>query len=87
MDVHTGLISTAEQISELAAELRGRQIIAYDTEFIRENTFYPIVEIIQVATEEKSWLVDAQAFKGKFRPGPQGGFDPANSAAARRFQG
>ncbi len=71
-----GLLSTAEQIRALADELRKKEVIAFDTEFIRETTFYPIVEIIQVATDEQSWLVDAQAFKKGFRPGPRGGFDP-----------
>ncbi|MGK5089523.1 HRDC domain-containing protein [Bdellovibrionota bacterium FG-2] len=73
------LLSTAKEIEDLAAALRdpkNNNVIAFDTEFIRENTFFPIVEIIQIATEEESWLVDAQAFKKSFRPGPAGGFDP-----------
>lgn len=53
-----------EQISELAAELSRESIISFDTEFIRESTFYPVVEVIQVGTEKKSWLIDAQAFRG-----------------------
>src|SRR6185312_2532005 len=76
MPAHPTLITTAGQIRELADKLKGRDIIAFDTEFIRESTFYPIVEIIQVATDEESWLVDAQAFKKGFRPGPRGGYDP-----------
>jgi ribonuclease D len=83
---HPGLISTAEQVQELAAKLRGRDVIAFDTEFIRESTFYPIVEIIQIATEEESWLVDAQAFKKGHRPGPRGGFDPALKPLLEIFQ-
>ncbi|MBC7693595.1 MAG: HRDC domain-containing protein [Methylotenera sp.] len=47
----------------MSAKLREHDIIAFDTEFIRETTFYPCVEIIQIATDEESWLVDAQAFK------------------------
>jgi ribonuclease D len=76
-ELHSGLISTAEQILELVQALKGHDIISFDTEFIRENTFYPIVEIIQVATETESWLVDAQIFKKNFKPGAQGGYDPA----------
>lgn len=75
MEIHNGLISTAEGILELSKKLQGREIISFDTEFIRENTFFPIVELIQVATDRESWLVDAQAFKRGFRPGPQGGYD------------
>jgi ribonuclease D len=58
-------LKTPEEITALAAELRKHPIISFDTEFIRENTFYPSVELIQVATLENSWLVDAQAFRGK----------------------
>jgi ribonuclease D len=75
MNIHGGLISTAQGISELAGLLKDQKIIAFDTEFIRENTFFPIVEIIQVATDNDSWLVDAHAFKKGFKPGPKGGFD------------
>jgi ribonuclease D len=70
-----GLLNTAEQILALAEELKGKDLISFDTEFIRENTFFPIVEIIQVATDEKSWIVDARAFKKAFRAGPRGGYD------------
>lgn len=60
------LINTPEQISELAQALQGCDVIAFDTEFIRESTFYPIVEIIQIATDQHTWLIDAQAFKKGF---------------------
>lgn len=64
------ILSTPEEISELAQALKGSDVIAFDTEFIRESTFYPIVEIIQVATEHECWLVDAQAFKKGYPHGP-----------------
>jgi ribonuclease D len=76
MKKNYNLLTTSEEISELASKLAEKSVISFDTEFIRENTFYPIVEIIQVATDEESWLVDAAAFKKGFRPGPQGGFNP-----------
>jgi ribonuclease D len=76
MKKNFNLITTAEEITELASKLSEKSVIAFDTEFIRENTFYPIVEIIQVATDDESWLVDAAAFKKGFRAGPQGGFNP-----------
>lgn len=64
-------LKTLAEIEIMAGELRKHSIIAFDTEFIRENTFYPSVELIQVATREKSWLVDAQAFRGKNAAGLQ----------------
>jgi len=58
-------LKTPSEIIELAKILAKAPIISFDTEFIRENTFYPSVELIQVATRKESWLVDAQAFRGK----------------------
>jgi len=71
------MLSSADEILELVTHLRQSSMIAFDTEFIRESTFFPIVEIIQVATEENTWLVDAQAFKRGFRSGDPNGYDPA----------
>lgn len=71
------LITTSAQIHELVAELKRETRFSFDTEFIRENTFYPMIELIQIATLTKSWVVDARAFKKGFKPGPQGGYDPA----------
>jgi ribonuclease D len=76
MDQNISLLSTAEAISELAQALKTHKIIGFDTEFIRESTFYPIVEIIQVATDAESWLVDAQAFKKKAKPKEGVLYDP-----------
>ncbi len=65
MITHPGLIQTAEGIQKLVERLRGKDMVAFDTEFIRETTFFPMVEILQVATDEESWLVDARAFRRK----------------------
>jgi ribonuclease D len=77
MTSHPGLISTADGIQALADALKGHEIIAFDTEFIRESTFFPIVEIIQVATDSDSWLVDAQAFKRNHRSNNPESYDTA----------
>lgn len=73
---HPELLSTAGEIADLAAKLQSQTIIAFDTEFIRETTFFPIVEIIQVATEADSWLVDAQAFKRHLNSKDSQAYDP-----------
>lgn len=70
------LLSQPHEIAELATVLKSEPVIAFDTEFIRESTFFPIVEIIQVATEAQTWLVDAQAFKRNFKAGDPQSFDP-----------
>ncbi|MEO5971410.1 MAG: HRDC domain-containing protein [Bdellovibrionia bacterium] len=76
MKNHLELLSTPEQILEMAQVLKTHSMIAFDTEFIRESTFYPIVEIIQVATDSESWLVDAQAFKKNHRERGVQAYDP-----------
>jgi ribonuclease D len=68
MKAHPGLLSTAAQIKQLAETLRNHDVIAFDTEFIRETTFFPVVEILQIATDQESWLVDAKAFQKGGQP-------------------
>ncbi len=56
------MITTPEEILALAQKLALAKEIAFDTEFIRESTFYPKLEILQIATRTEAWLVDVQAF-------------------------
>lgn len=65
MKAHPNPLTDSKEIQQLAQTLSQADCIAFDTEFIRENTFYPSVELIQIATRTESWLVDAQAFRGK----------------------
>jgi ribonuclease D len=51
-------ITTASGIDEMVEDLKGVEVIGIDTEFIRETTFFPKIALIQVATRERSWLVD-----------------------------
>jgi ribonuclease D len=65
MKCHPGLVQTAEGIREIVEHLKGKDMVAFDTEFIRETTFFPMVEILQVASDEESWLIDAKVFRRK----------------------
>jgi len=56
------VIDTPQKLDHVAKQLSCAGVIAFDTEFIRESTFFPIVEIIQVATEADAWIVDVRAF-------------------------
>ncbi len=58
---HPGLVDTPEKLQAVVAVLEKATEIAIDTEFIRESTFYPVLEIIQVATSHESWLIDYPA--------------------------
>ncbi len=59
---HSELINSPALIEQLANQLQTDPVIAIDTEFIREKTFFPTLELIQVANREDSWLIDARAF-------------------------
>ncbi len=58
-------MSTAwiDRASALAADaLGGAAVIGLDTEFMRRNTFYPKLALIQLAAGERHWLIDPLAF-------------------------
>lgn len=57
------LITTPEGAGAVADQIRNTPYLAFDTEFIRESTFFPILEILQIATRDGAWLIDAQAFR------------------------
>lgn len=63
MHAHQKTLTKPDEIKALAATLSSNDLIALDTEFIRETTFFPIIALIQVATDTESWLVDPLAFK------------------------
>ncbi|MBI2607152.1 MAG: HRDC domain-containing protein [Deltaproteobacteria bacterium] len=59
------VLALADKLSALPAEGEDLPMIAIDTEFIRERTFFPIVALIQIATRAESWLVDPLALKNE----------------------
>ncbi|QJQ99550.1 ribonuclease D [Halomonas sp. PGE1] len=54
-------IDTPEALDAACAEVADADVIALDTEFFRENTFYPVPALIQFSTGGPAWLVDPQA--------------------------
>lgn len=40
----------------------GHELVAFDTEFIRETSFYPQIALMQIATDERVALIDPLAF-------------------------
>ncbi len=55
------LISSPKEIQAIAKKLANVEFVSFDTEFIRESTFYPNLEILQIATVNEGWLIDAAA--------------------------
>ena len=55
------LLTTPEHLASLCEHLRSAGTFAFDTEFIGENTYHPILCLIQVASEERVELIDPLA--------------------------
>ncbi|MBU6155024.1 MAG: HRDC domain-containing protein [Bdellovibrionales bacterium] len=63
------LIQNSKDVAVIAKTLSQATMIAFDTEFIRESTFYPKLEILQIATPSDAWLIDCQALsKNEMKP-------------------
>jgi len=55
------LIVDDAALAEAAAQWLDAGVIAIDTEFMRTDTFYPILGLVQVGTDAGIWLVDPLA--------------------------
>jgi ribonuclease D len=55
------LITTNEQLAEACARLAAAPFVAVDTEFMREQTFWPRLCLIQMASEDTEVLIDSLA--------------------------
>jgi ribonuclease D len=56
--VPTDLVSTPQGLAAMCDHLRAAACFAFDTEFIGENTYQPVLCLIQVATTERVKLID-----------------------------
>jgi ribonuclease D len=59
---HFEVISTPEALASVCEILGREKVIAWDTEFIRETTFFPMVELLQIASRDQCWVIDVKAF-------------------------
>ena len=60
MKIHP-LITTSEALADLCARLSKAEFVCVDTEFMRENTFWPELCLIQIADSEEAAAVDPLA--------------------------
>lgn len=58
-------VDTNERLTELCEQWATQKAIALDTEFIRTDTFYPIMGLIQIADDQGFYLVDPLAIDNK----------------------
>jgi len=63
MKKHNELINDEGGLRKLCERLSKEKQIAVDTEFIREKTFFPQLEIIQIGSDKESWLLDAEVIR------------------------
>jgi ribonuclease D len=52
------IITTTPDLEELVSRFEKSPYITIDTEFLRESTFWPILCLVQVATDEESAIID-----------------------------
>ncbi|MCZ8369705.1 MAG: ribonuclease D [Porphyrobacter sp.] len=60
MKIHP-LITTTEALSDLCARLAKSDFVAVDTEFMRENTYWPELCLVQIANSEEAAAIDPMA--------------------------
>lgn len=53
------LITTTCDLAEMVRSLRDSPVLTVDTEFMREATFWPVLCLVQVASEDQQFLIDA----------------------------
>lgn len=57
-------IDHPDQLRSFATEVANATVLAVDTEFVREETYFPILCLLQVASAERLALVDVRAILG-----------------------
>ncbi|MCP1314324.1 ribonuclease D [Halomonas sp. 707D7] len=58
---HHRWIATAEALDAACRDVEGASILALDTEFFRENTFFPVPALIQFSAGQTAYLIDPVA--------------------------
>src|SRR5262245_43742399 len=52
------LITTSAALAELAAHVTATDVIALDTEFLRERTYRAVLALVQIATSQSAVCID-----------------------------
>ena len=60
MKIHP-LITTSEALADVCARLGKAQFVTVDTEFMRENTYFPELCLVQIADENEAAAIDPRA--------------------------
>ena len=60
MKIHP-LITQSAPLAELCERLSTADFVAVDTEFMRENTYYPLLCLVQIADDKEAAAIDPLA--------------------------
>ena len=60
MKIHP-LITKTDDLAALIARMTAHDFVAVDTEFMRENTYYPDLCLVQIATPDEAAAIDPKA--------------------------
>ena len=60
MKIHP-LISTTDDLAALMSRMKAHDFVAVDTEFMRENTYWPDLCLLQIATVDEAAAIDPKA--------------------------
>jgi ribonuclease D len=55
------LITTSDELAAVCARMAGHAFVTVDTEFLRETTYYPLLCVAQMATDDEAVVIDALA--------------------------
>jgi ribonuclease D len=55
------LLTTADAVDRLYADIRSAGVFGMDTEFVGEHTYRPVLSLIQVVVPDRTEIIDAQA--------------------------
>jgi ribonuclease D len=60
-NMQSNIIETDEEFRDLCDHIRSEQLVGFDTEFVSDNTFRPVLGLLQFATRNRSAAVDPLA--------------------------
>ena len=56
------IVQDNKSLKSLCKNLKNQKTIYLDTEFLRDRTYWPLLCIIQIRTQKKSYLIDMISF-------------------------
>ena len=60
MKIHP-LIRSTDDLAALVSRMNAHDFVAVDTEFMRENTYWPDLCLLQIATPDEAAAIDPKA--------------------------